>query len=124
MQSLRQRTKLRGGGAIVAPCVTLLSRLLEARPGSPGCGDTMSNQNGGGFGCDGLGPKARAVSRWGRVTLDAVSCRIYSLFPTSLYCGLVREARKATRSSISDSVSAKGWMSSSSHGSVTPSPLL
>src|SRR6266436_4099864 len=82
------------------------------------------HQNGGGFGHGGFGPKARAVSRCVRFTLERASCRAYSLSPSSLYCGLVSDARNATRSSISGSVSASGCISSSSHGSVTPSPLL
>src|SRR5271169_5305595 len=82
------------------------------------------NQNGGGFGCEGFGPNARAMSRWGRSTLERASCRAYSWSPTFLYCGLVSDARNATTSSISDSVSANGCMSSSSQGSLTPSPLL
>src|SRR6266851_5451865 len=53
------------------------------------------NQNGGGFGCGGFGPKARAVSRCGRLTLERASCRAYSLSPSSLYCGLVSAARNA-----------------------------
>src|SRR6266478_1849810 len=83
-----------------------------------------SDQSGGGVGRGGFGPKARAVSRCGRLTLERASCRAYSLSPSSLYCGLVSDARNATRSSISGSVSASGCISSSSHGSVTPSPLL
>ena len=85
---------------------------------------STNNHNGGAGGCVGFGPKARAVSRCGRLTFDIARCRAYSSSPTSLYCGLVSEARNATSSSISGSVSAKGCMSSSSHGSVIPSPLL
>ena len=47
-------------------------------------------------GCFGLGPNARCVSRCGRLTLDRASCRAYSWSPSSLYCGLVSEARNAT----------------------------
>src|SRR5205807_7721829 len=81
-------------------------------------------QRGGGGGCFGFGPNARSVSRCGRLTLDLASCRAYSWSPTSLYWGLVSEARNATTSSISDSVSANGCMSLSSQGSAIPSPLL
>jgi len=82
------------------------------------------NHMGGGFGCDGFGPKARAVSRCGRSTLDNASCRAYSRSPASLYDEVVSAAINATRSSISGSVMASGWISSSSHGSVRPSPWL
>src|SRR6185312_5211404 len=82
------------------------------------------HHSGGGGGCFGFEPKARAVSRCGRLALAIASCRAYSWSPSSLYCGLVSDTRSATRSSISDSVSANGCMSSSSHGSLIPSPLL
>src|SRR6516225_1166343 len=59
---------------------------------------SMNDQNGGGGGCFGFGPNARAVSRCGRLTLDRASCRAYSWSPSFLYCGLVSEARNATRS--------------------------
>src|SRR5262245_18318123 len=85
---------------------------------------SMNDQNGGGGGCFGFGPNARAVSRCGRLTLDRASCRAYSWLPICLYCGLVSAARNATTSSISGSVSASGWISLSSQGSVIPSPLL
>src|ERR1700746_3180207 len=83
-----------------------------------------SHQNGCGAGCTGFGPNARVVSRCGRLILDMASCRAYSRSLTSLYCGLVSEARNATTSSISDSDSANGCMSLSSQGFVIPSPLL
>src|ERR1700746_420436 len=83
-----------------------------------------SHQNGGGAGCTGFGPNARAVSRCGRLVLDMASCRAYSRSLISLYCGLVSDARNATTASISDSDSANGCMSLSSQGSVIPSPLL
>src|SRR4030081_1719812 len=41
------------------------------------------NQNGGGFGRGGFGPKARAVSRCWRLTLERASCRAYSMSPSS-----------------------------------------
>src|SRR6516165_1083869 len=85
---------------------------------------SMNDQNGGGGGCFGLGPNARAVSRCGRLTLDTASCRAYSWLPICLYCRLVSAARNATTSSISPSVSASGCMSLSSQGFVIPSPLL
>src|SRR6516162_2257712 len=42
---------------------------------------SMNDQNGGGCGCFGFGPNARAVSRCGRLTLDRASCRAYSWSP-------------------------------------------
>ena len=69
----------------------------------------VARQNGGGFGRGGFGPKARAVSRCGRPTLDRASCRAYSLSPSSLYWGLVSDAIKATRSS-----NTSGWAFASS----------
>src|SRR4051812_44388355 len=65
----------------------------------------------GGLGRGGFGPKALPVSRWGRLVRDNSRCRANSLIPCSLYSGLVSEARNATRSSISPSVRASGWMS-------------
>jgi hypothetical protein len=92
----------------------------KCRSGNP-CGARVlaistNNQSGGGGGCFGFGANARPVSRCGRFTLDVASCRAYSWSPTSLYCGLVSEARNVTTSSISDSDSANGCMSLSSQG--------
>src|ERR1700761_1505541 len=88
------------------------------------CRFARQYQNGGGFGCVGFGPKARVVSRCGRLTFATASCRAYSWSPNDLYWELVSDARKATSTPISGAVNAKGWMSASSHGSRTPSPLL
>ena len=38
----------------------------------------------GGFGLGGLGPKALAVSRWGRLVRESARCRASSLRPCSL----------------------------------------
>ena len=91
----------RSGDASFAP---LGPAPRAVRPAIFACDD----QSGGGLGRGGFGPKARAVSRCGRLVLDRASCRAYSFSPSSLYCGFVSDARKATRSSISGSVSASG----------------
>jgi len=65
----------------------------------------------GGSGCFGFGPKALAISRWWRLTLDRASCRAYCWSPMAFYCGLVSEARNATTSSIGGSVNVSGCMS-------------
>src|ERR1700722_6046042 len=85
---------------------------------------SLNNQSGGGGGCFGFGPNARAVFRCARFTFDRASWLAYSRSPNSLYWGLVSEARNATTSSISGSVSANGCMSLSSQGLLIPSPLL
>ena len=122
----------KGGNGVVSRTERLINpRLIRLgsfrsliRCGSTRTSRDGSHQSGGGGGCFGFGPNARAVSRCGRLTLDRASCRAYSRSPSSLYCGLVSEARNATTSSISGSVSANGCMSLSSHGFVIPSPLL
>src|SRR6516165_12243143 len=134
--ALAKSTALRGRDrAPVLPCAAARSnaieKLLTASSLHLGsmlvagfAAHSMNDQNGGGGGCFGLGPNARAVSRCGRLTLDTASCRAYSWLPICLYCRLVSAARNATTSSISPSVSASGCMSLSSQGFVIPSPLL
>ena len=78
----------------------------------------------GGFGLGSFGPKSLLASSWGRLVRDGVRCRSSSWTPDFRYSGLVSDASNPTRSSISRSVSASGWMSSSSQGFCKPSPLL
>src|SRR5437016_12565166 len=58
------------------------------------------NQCFGGAGRGGLGPKALAVSRWGRAVLESWRWRASAVAARSWCCGLVRQATTARTSSM------------------------
>src|SRR5215468_11283969 len=115
---LQKRTQVRLPLSAIEKLL-IASRLLLGSTCAAGfAAHSMNDQNGGGGGCFGFGPNARAVSRCGRLTLDRASCRAFFGSPICLYCGLISAARNATTSSISASVSASGCMSLSSQGTL------